>query len=289
MTEARYLSSAEAAQLLDVSVTTVKRWVDDGVLPAHKTPGGHRKILRHELHELLRAGRLPSASAPEPPATVGSVPGAPADLAGPLYDALLADDPGRVRALIETAATGSIATLADRVISPAMARVGQAWEEGRIDVYREHRCSQLCLHAVHRLRPALEQRPRPDAPLALGGCPEGDHYQLASLLAELVVLESGWRAVNLGPNTPMPEFRRAVGAYRPRLVWLSVSYLPQPDEFLAAYQPLYAACEERNIAVAVGGRALPEAVRSRMAYTTFGDGLSHLAAFVRSLGPRPVD
>ena len=41
------------------------------------------------------------------------------------------------------------------------------------------------------------------------------------------------------------------------------------------------------VAVAIGGRALREPLRSRIPYTTHGDGLSHLAAFARTLQPRP--
>lgn len=38
-----------AAQLLGVSVDTVRRWVDDDVLAATRTPGGHRVIAGVDL------------------------------------------------------------------------------------------------------------------------------------------------------------------------------------------------------------------------------------------------
>ena len=52
---------------------------------------------------------------------------------------------------------------------------------------------------------------------------------LANLAAELVLLDAGWTAINLGPNTPLASFRKALTEFRPRLLWLSVNYLGEPD------------------------------------------------------------
>jgi methanogenic corrinoid protein MtbC1 len=110
---------------------------------------------------------------------------------------------------------------------------------------------------------------------------------LPSLLAQLVLLDAGWEAVNLGPNTPLASLTKAVRELRPRLLWVSVSHLRDAGEFVRAYRELYHAAEQQGVAVAVGGRALGADVRSSLIYTTHGDGLTHLAAFARTLHPRP--
>ena len=68
--EKTFCSTREAADLLGVSVGTVKIWVETGLLQAWKTAGGHRRVMRDSVDRLLR--KPPDAGAPgEPPAPAG--------------------------------------------------------------------------------------------------------------------------------------------------------------------------------------------------------------------------
>ena len=163
-----------------------------------------------------------------------------------------------------------------------MYQLGHEWETGRIEVLHEHRGTQVCASALYELKAVIEAQANPDRPLAVGGNPEHDHYTLANLLAEMVLLDVGWRVIGLGPHTPMSSFRQAVYDLRPGLLWISVSQMADRDRFLAEYRELYQEAERAGVAVAVGGRALIDSVRSVMPYTCYGDGLRHLAAFARS-------
>jgi excisionase family DNA binding protein len=286
----QYISTAQAARSLGVSVSTVKRWVDEGVLPANKTAGGHRKLLRAEVLALARKGDVPHASVADLVLVAGRKQRLDAaGLREALYTAMLRGDAAEVRAFIRRAyeAGVPIESLADSVIAPLMERVGHGWETAGIDVWQEHRGTLLVAAALFELHAEISRRAEKNRPIALGGAPAADPYLLASLLAQLVLLDAGWDAVNLGPNTPLDSFVRAIRELKPRLMWLSVSHLEDPPAFIRDYRTMQAAAAECGTAIAIGGRALVEPVRAQLHYTSHGDGLSQLAALARTLHPRP--
>lgn len=55
--EKSFCTTREAATLLGVSVGTVQLWVESGLLQAWKTTGGHRRVLRQSVAQLL--GKAP--------------------------------------------------------------------------------------------------------------------------------------------------------------------------------------------------------------------------------------
>lgn len=53
------LTSSEVGDLLQVNPSSVKKWVDDGLLVAFRTPGGHRRIRAVDLVSFLVRHEMP--------------------------------------------------------------------------------------------------------------------------------------------------------------------------------------------------------------------------------------
>ena len=53
------LSTFDVAKMLQVDPGSVANWVDGGLLKAHRTPGGHRRVAAEDLLEFLRAHEMP--------------------------------------------------------------------------------------------------------------------------------------------------------------------------------------------------------------------------------------
>lgn len=58
------LTTRETAKLLGASVRTIQLWVEGGRLKAWKTPGGHRRVLRSSVEEMLANRERMSGGAP---------------------------------------------------------------------------------------------------------------------------------------------------------------------------------------------------------------------------------
>lgn len=291
VTASEYLSTSEVAETLGVSVSTVKRWVEEGILPAHKTAGGHRKLLVADVLELARRNNLPLPSMGSSKRGKRVRELNSRALSDTLHQSLTAGDSREVRRIIQGAYREgmSIEALADDIVAPSMHRIGSDWETGKIDILLEHRATQLCLDALHEVKVALENRARRDRPLAVGGAIEGDFSELPSLLGQMVLLQAGWDAINLGPNTPISSFRRALAEMRPRLIWISFSHTVDEASLRREYRAFYSEAEEFRVPIMIGGRALPEPLRAALPYTAYGDGLSSLSSFARTLhGSRDV-
>lgn len=179
-------------------------------------------------------------------------------------------------------AKNPIRAIADRIVSPALEKLGERWSEGNLEVYQERRACEIVLRTLHRLE-AFLPAPAAEAPLAIGGSPAGDPYTVPTAIAEIVLREVGYRAESLGSNLPGETFAAAIRQLRPALAWLSISYITGEDDFLSHYDRMRDAAAGSGSQIAVGGRALGAQLRMRMEFAFFGDSMSHLACYAKSL------
>ena len=55
-----FYTTHEVSKFCNVYPTTVINWIKEGKLPAHTTPGGHRRIKKDDLLELMKKNNMPT-------------------------------------------------------------------------------------------------------------------------------------------------------------------------------------------------------------------------------------
>jgi DNA-binding transcriptional MerR regulator len=114
----------------------------------------------------------------------------------------------------------------DRVVGPALVRVGELWKRGEISLAHEHFISDRVATYLHsRLRIATPSEVRGRVVLAC--FPDEDH-SLALLAVALRFAVWGYRPTVLGPRTPPAAVGDAVRMVDPDLVGLSLTIPPPP-------------------------------------------------------------
>jgi excisionase family DNA binding protein len=282
------LSPKEFGEATGVSESSVKRWIDAGLIASTRTAGGHRRIAIEEAVRYVRENRLRVLK----PQALGlaDVTEREIDLNDPrlahraLSHALQTGLAPQARGIILSLYLGgqSVAAIADGPIAAAMHEIGELWKKSPAGVHVEHRATDICLQAVAQLRTLLPP-PADDAPIAVGAAPTGDPYLLPTMLAAATLVDEGWRAVNLGPQTPFDVLSLAIGEYEARLVWLSITARQKPDWITGEVANLARYLGQRRGFLIVGGRETPRPFVASADNLHIGQAMAELAAFARGV------
>ena len=220
------LTTSQAAELLSVHPSTIKRWCTDDELRSEKTDGGHRRI---HLDDVLTA-------ASEREISTYLDPFAPYQ--AHVFSAVLeAEDSGEFHR-VHSLAMGWLSrghlkrvgwlyqelgrrpgipfpAFCDEGVRGLLEQIGLAWQEGRLRVGEEHLVTQTLMEALLHLRAGahLGAAPLLDADLPAGrvgtavvGSMEGNQHHLGGLCVRLVLERFGWRVLYLGPDVPVEDF-----------------------------------------------------------------------------------
>jgi excisionase family DNA binding protein len=239
----------EAADTLGVHYQTAYAWVRQGVLPARKLGRGY-EVSDGDVRAL--AARRQLGDQPSPRIQVHDW-AAPADR---LYSAIVTGDETQARQRLERLATGvAVLDLCERVIAPAMRRIGDDWGAGRVSIAQEHRASAICerLIALHAAQPA--GRPRGTV---VATTPPGERHGLPALMAAAILREDRWLVHHLAADLPFTEVTRLARDVQADLVVLSSATVDSGRRAMEATSEIAAACPGLDVLIGLPGDSLDD-------------------------------
>jgi len=221
-TDSGPLRIGEFARRVGVNAELLRAWERRyGLLTPIRSPGGFRLYtaedaervagMRRSLDAGLSAAEAARVALEDSRPTDGLLDDAAARLLARIRDY---DEAGVQGVLDESFAAFGVEAVLGQVILPALARVGDDWAQGTLDISQEHFASNLIRG---RLLALARLWGRGGGPLALLACAPGEQHDISLLAFGLVLRSHGWRILFLGADTPIATLMEAVKTTEPAL------------------------------------------------------------------------
>ena len=193
------LELQQAADELGVHYQTAYRWVRNGRLPARLVDNRYL-VSRQDIEAVDLGRRTPAAPAAPTRRRIERQ-------AERMHDALLTGDEATARTIARRLVDEgtSIVELVQSVFVPSLRRIGQAWHDGELTIWVEHRASAIVERSLGELTPNPRGRRRGTAMVAGVA---GDLHSLPTTMAAVVLREANWHVQHLGADMPGDELTR---------------------------------------------------------------------------------
>lgn len=204
----------EAADMLGVHYQTAYEWVRGGKLPARMVAGGY------DIAETdVRAFSAERQLGRKPASTIQVRDWA--SQADRFYQAIVDGRETAVRRAMERLVGHVTMTdLCDRVIAPALRRVGEEWLADRVSIAQEHRATAICERVIAAHSAQSAGRPRGAAVVAT---PQDERHAMPALMAAACLRENRWHVHHLACDLPALEISALATAVDANLVVLSTA------------------------------------------------------------------
>ncbi len=219
-----HFTPPQLARLFGVNVSTIKRWVDKGMLPAQKTTGGHRRISKVELQKFIK--NYPKLSNQSYTLSRLLKNKEINDSLWPkFYDYLKKSDTAIAQKFIEQLFLKNypVIKILENIFTPTLIKIGNDWAQNKISIFEEHQMSfilRLQLFALEQIIP----EPNNQAPKAILACAEGDHHEIPLQMIAVLLKANGWKNYILGINISVTEIIKAAKKIQPHFIGITNTY-----------------------------------------------------------------
>lgn len=261
--EIQYFNSQEAAKILGVNVSTIKRWTDDGKLACIKTAGGHRKFFLQHLSQFLENNKKETTSASlfpmenEGDLRVGYyiLKGDFEYLSDYVEQHAFQCNRNRVQQVLNGLYLGQypLHVIYDRLVTPVLYRLGEKWHDGKINVTEEHFATQAIRDAIIRLQGIIR---RPEQNLGSAFCLNfsDELHDMALKMVDHILESRGFKILFSGQLTVLTGVEDIFANYRPARVYMSSTVVEDVKAVQTEFDLIDALCRKHRVKLYVGGR-----------------------------------
>lgn len=172
---------------------------------------------------------------------------------GQLVALLESDDPLALRGWLQNQlVTLGLRAFIHDVMAPATLSLGEAWADGKLEIYQEHLYTELMKSLI---RQALTEHYRDGClPVVMLTTMQGEAHSLGLLMVESLLRIGGAEVILFGTEMPIRDIRKAAVSHAVDVIALSFSCNFRSDEAIAMLTGLRQQIDPR-IRIWVGGAA----------------------------------
>lgn len=259
----QHFNSLEAAKILGVNVSTIKRWTDDGKLECIQSAGGHRKFLMSHLAGFLESNKkktskvnlFPIEDEIDLQVSHHILKGDFHYLITYLQEQAFSSDRSRVQQVMNGLylAQYPLHQIYDHLITPVLHNIGDLWEQGKISVAKEHLATQTIRDGIIRLQ-GIIRIPKEKTGNALCLNFSDELHDIALKMVDHVLEARGFKVLFTGQITPLVDIEQLFEVLQPERVYISSTIVTDSVAVQTEFDQICQISTDYGASVYIGGR-----------------------------------
>ncbi|MDZ7375611.1 MAG: helix-turn-helix domain-containing protein, partial [candidate division KSB1 bacterium] len=259
----QYFNSEEAARILNVNVSSIKRWTEDGTLECIKTAGGHRKFTMQHLAKFLeqhktkttRANLFPIESEEDLEINTRILKADFPFLIDYVSDQSRQCHRDRVQRVFNGLylAQHPLHEIYDYLVTPVLQRNGDLWEQGQITIVEEHFSTQTIRDCLIRLQ-GIIQIPAEKIGSAFCLIMSQELHDVAIKMVDHILELKGYQVLFSGQMTPSMKIEKIFDHYHPDRVYISSTIVTDLNLTQAEFDKICYIAQAHSARIFVGGK-----------------------------------
>ncbi len=258
----KYINSQEAAKILGVNVSSIKRWTDGGKLECIQTIGGHRKFLMEHLASFVKKNKKKASkvnvftieSSKDLEINYHVLKGDFDFLKSFVLKQALKNNREEIQKVLTGLYLGQypLYMIYDHLITPVLYEIGRRWMRNKLSVTEEHIASQIIRDSVIRLQGIIR------VPQQKIGCViclnlSSELHDIALKMVQNILEVRGFRTYFSGQKTPFLDLDQLIKQIKPDRLYISSTVISNRKDSQQEIEHLFRLSIKNKTQVFVGG------------------------------------